>query len=456
MKQAIGQALEARFETLLQPVPPERTGNQVALLKGGQDLFPRALKAIAQAQHAVRIETYIFASDAMGEAFCEALCHAALRGVQVRLVLDGFGGKEGVEHHVPRLKQAGVDVRIFRPEGSPLKLTPTRLRRMHRKIIAVDRQVAFVGGINLIDDLNHADEQHELRMAELREQQSYVHLLSGHRQPLNANRQLRSETLGPRYDFAVELQGPVVGDVWHSMEWLWWQVGPRGNVTDTFTAQWWAQRKQRLAQVLAEEAQQGPIAHQGAVKAQLVIRDNFRFRGRIEHSYIQALRRAHTSVVFANAYFLPSRRMRRAILAARSRGVVVKLLLQGRVEYAFQHHATQHLYDELLQHGVEVYEYTPSFLHAKVGVVDSFWATVGSSNLDPLSTLFAREANVVVHNRAFAQQLKAELLHAIAHHSHRIDPELHRRRPWRSRAFSWVCYKLTQLAVFVTAFGSRY
>lgn len=441
---------------MMPPAMPERKGNQVDLLVNGLELFPLALDAIAKARQEIRIETYIFANDAVGKAFCKAMCEAAQRGVQVRLVIDGFGGQEGVRHHVPVLQRSGVQVRVFRPEGFALKLTQSRLRRMHRKIIAVDREVAFVGGINLIDDFNHADEQAELQKASVRDKRLRVLPLPSEGRPLRMNDALKHGSLGPRYDFAVRVQGPLLQDIWHSTEWLWWQVGPKGKVTDTFTSDWWKKRAARLAKVLEDEKALGPIPEAGHAKAQFLVRDNFRFRRRIEHAYIQAFSRAHTSVVLANAYFLPSNRLRKAILAARARGVVVKVLLQGLVEYRFQHYATQHLYGELIEHGVEVYEYLPSFLHAKVAVVDSYWATVGSSNLDPLSTLFAREANVVVHNRDFAKNLKAELLRAIEHDSKRVHLDTHAKRPRVEQAVSWLCYKLMVMLLFIVGFGSRY
>ncbi|WP_370262865.1 phosphatidylserine/phosphatidylglycerophosphate/cardiolipin synthase family protein [Limnobacter sp.] len=440
LKQVI-RDFNAQVDRLLPPPTPERDGNQVQLLLGGGEYFPLALQAIEQASELVQMETYIFANDATGRAFAEALADAAMRGVNVQLVLDGFGGQEGIKTLVPGLRAAGVSVRVFRPERWKLKPSPRRLRRMHRKMLTVDGQVAFVGGINVLDDMNHSGERGELLPVE------------GHTQ---VNSDLVNHPLGPRYDFAVQLHGPVVMDVQHAMQWLWMQIGPGGMVTDTLTSAWWRERAEQWVQLLAAQSEQAPPRPVGEVRVQLALRDNFRLRRRIERAYIQAIGKAHTSVILANAYFLPGRKMRNAIAGARHRGVVVKLLLQGRVEYKLQHYATQHLYHHLLAQGVEVYEYLPGFLHAKVGVVDSFWATVGSSNLDPLSCLFAREANVLVQHRPFAQQLKAELVRAMEQHSRRVLLQSHAARPWRERAFSWLCYKLMVLAVFVGGFGSRY
>lgn len=439
---------------------PEREGNSVELLVGGDQLFPKALQAIEQASHQVRIETYIFADDTAGEAFFDAMCAAAKRGVEVRLVLDGFGGQEGVRTWVPRLQEQGVQVRVFRPEGFFFKLNPRRLRRMHRKIIAVDNEIAFVGGINLIDDMNHEGERNELRVATERAEQRKrpVWGASGamRERAMLVNTDLLGQTLGPRYDFAVQLQGPVVRDIWHNMEWLWLQIGPGGRVTDTFSSSWWKERVGQLQEALARQQAMPKPKSVGKVKVQLAVRDNFRMRRRIERAYVQAIGKAQRSVILSNAYFLPGNKMRKALLAARARGVHVQLLLQGRVEYRFQHYATQSLYSSLLGAGVDIYEYLPSFLHAKVAVVDGQWATVGSSNLDPLSCLFAREANVIVYNREFASQLRGELLAAIEQGGRQIQADEHAQRPRMERLISWLCYKLMLLAVFLGGFGSRY
>ena len=275
-------------------------------------------------------------------------------------------------------------------------------------------------------------------------------------QAMVVNKNLLDQSLGPRYDFAVQLQGPVVFDVWRNMEWLWQQIGPGGKVTDTFSSSWWKNRVGLLHRAFAAQRTQQKLKAVGKVKAQLAIRDNFRLRRRIERAYLQAIGSAHESVLLSNAYFLPGWKMRNALLAACKRGVKVQLLLQGRVEYRFQHYATQSLYSSLLGAGVDIYEYVPGFLHAKVAVVDDQWSTVGSSNLDPLSCLFAREANVIVYNREFAGQLRRELLDAMVSHSHQVELQAHAQRPAKERLFSWMCYKLMLLAVYLGGFGSRY
>ena len=189
-------------------------------------------------------------------------------------------------------------------------------------------------------------------------------------------------------------------------------------------------------------------------RAWLVLRDNLRHRKDIERAYRRAVGRAREEVLIANAYFLPGGRLKRALVQAARRGVKVTLLLQGRYEYFMQFHAVRSVYQALLEAGVDIHEYETSFLHAKVAVVDGHWATVGSSNLDPLSLLLAREANVVVDDRAFAATLRAHLVAAIASHGRRVEPDAHGSRPWRQRFLDQLAYRLMRLALLVT--GHRY
>jgi cardiolipin synthase len=199
-------------------------------------------------------------------------------------------------------------------------------------------------------------------------------------------------------------------------------------------------------------------APQGGALAALVLRDNVRNRKRIERAYRKALGTAQREVLIANAYFLPSGKLLHALVHAAQRGVRVRLLLQGRYEYFMQYHAARPVYGALLAAGVEIHEYAPSFLHAKVAVVDALgerpWATVGSSNLDPLSLLLAREANVVVEDAAFAADLRERLVQAMEQAGRRMEPARYAGRPLRQRVLDQVAHALMRLALWIT--GRRY
>ena len=189
-------------------------------------------------------------------------------------------------------------------------------------------------------------------------------------------------------------------------------------------------------------------------RAELLVRDNLLNRNAIERAYRKAIGQARQEILIANAYFFPGGRLRRALIKAARRGVKVTLLLQGKYEFFIQYHAARPVYGALLKAGVEIHEYDASFLHAKVAVIDGHWATVGSSNLDPLSLLLAREANVVLVDRAFAEVLRERLLAAIAGHGRRVEADEYNGRPWRQRMLDLVAYALMRLALLLA--GRRY
>jgi cardiolipin synthase len=410
--------LARRFELEAPGVPVE--GNHVRLLVNGEMYFPQLLAAIDAAERTVWLETYIYADDNIGARVTLALAHAAARGVEVRVIIDGYGGGDHARRLVRDLAAVGVQAKIYRPERW-WRLDRKLLRRLHRKIAVVDDAVAFVGGINVIDDHNHP---------------------AGER-----------GRLGPRFDFAVMLQGPIVAAVAHAARRLWWTLSLGERVAE------------RVSERLSGAAPPVPpvprvarvaLPFADGVAAQLLLRDNFRNRRTIEREYLTEIEAARAEVLIANAYFLPGRRVLAALRAAVRRGVRVRLLLQGRVEYAVQHHAQRALYAQLLDAGAEIHEYLPSYLHAKVAVIDGRWATVGSSNIDPYSLLLAREANVAVYDAQFAGELKSVLDRAIAEQSEFVKPDDYAARGWITKLRDWGAYLIVRFATVVLARGRGY
>ena len=404
--------------------PALRDGHQIRLIEGGQDYFGALVAALNQARSHVLLETYIF--DLHGEAVrvAEALERAALRGVRVWLVVDGVGTPQLPEVWRTRFAQAGVDWRIYAPLGTMGLLIPSRWRRLHRKLCVVDGHTAFCGGINILDDWY---DPHHGSLAR------------------------------PRLDFAVSAQGELVGHIQDSMSQLWWRLQGAKHA-----------RERKLPQALHSFKTAGlplpwkrplplPDGSPPPSRAALLLRDNVLHRSQIERAYLKAIGLARHEVLIANAYFLPGRRLRQALVHAARRGVRVRLLLQGRYEYFMQYHAARPVYGTLLAAGVEIYEYDASFLHAKVAVVDPDnerpWATVGSSNLDPLSLLMAREANVAVADRLFAQQLHQRLSEVIASQSTPVSAAFGQRH-WHQRLRDRLAFGLMRMALFLT--GHRY
>ncbi|MFZ2218401.1 MAG: cardiolipin synthase ClsB [Rhodoferax sp.] len=407
---------------------PLQRGHHVQLWQGAEEFFPELVRVIDQCAHEVRMETYIFDVVGKGVLVAETLERAAQRGVAVYLVIDGAGTPALPPEWVARFNAAGVLWRIYSPLGRIGLLMPDRWRRMHRKLCVIDGLVAFCGGINVLDDFydpNHG-------VLEL-----------------------------PRLDFHVSVTGPLVQEVHAATAQFWWRVQALRNVREVdFSASWHSlqnalqramhSRDKPRADVLSRQARPNSTG----VLAALVLRDNFRHRTRIERAYRQAIGEAREEIIIANAYFLPGRKLRKGLIHAAQRGVKVRLLLQGRYEYFMQFHAARPVYGALLDAGVEIHEYAVSFLHAKVAVVDGRWATVGSSNLDPLSLLLAREANVVIEDVAFARNLKTQLEDAIANGGTPMDALAFANRPWRQRLLDRLAFGVMRLILYLT--GKRY
>ncbi len=407
-------------------LPILRARHQVGLLEGGQDLFPEMVRGIDACVREVRMETYIFNFDESGQKVAQALERAARRGVQVFLMVDGVGTPEMPSDWTQRFDAAGVQWRIFLPLGHVGLLIPSHWRRLHRKLCVIDGQVMFCGGINILDDW--IDPNHG---------------------------QLQS----PRLDFAVRVSGPLVrlGHETATQLWLRQEAAHELRHAD-WSASWKTlQDAVRLAweksgRSILEQDELAPAGN--GARAALVLRDNLRFRTQIERAYRKSIADARQNILIANAYFLPGRKLRRALIKAVQRGVRVRLLLQGRYEYFMQYHAVRMVYGQLLAAGIEIWEYRASFLHAKVAVIDCRWATVGSSNLDPLSLLLAREANIVLEDESFAEDLHERLSRAIETGARQVDPASYASRPWRERLLDRLAYGLMRLAVLIS--GSRY
>jgi cardiolipin synthase len=191
------------------------------------------------------------------------------------------------------------------------------------------------------------------------------------------------------------------------------------------------------------------------MSAAFLIRDNFRHRRDIEAAYLQAMTRAESEIILAHAYFLPGHDFRHALIDAAGRGVRVILLLQGKVEYFLQHYASRAIYGNLLDAGIEIYEYHKSFLHAKVAVIDRHWATVGSSNIDPFSLLLSREANVIIDDAEFGANLTSSLLQTVETDSQRVLPDNWQQQTVLFRFMSWLCYGLVRLMKGISGYVSE-
>ena len=349
-------------------------GNQVELLENGEAYFPKVFEALRQARQEILLETFILFEDKVGHELHGILIEAAQRGVKVVVSLDGFGCGELSPGFLGELAQAGVTVQMFDPAPKTLGVRTNWFRRLHRKIVVVDATVGFIGGINFSAD----------------------HLAD----------------FGPeaKQDYAVQVIGPAVADLHH------FALAQSGRPVRTRRG--W-RRQQRPAWATEE----------GDGLVRLIYRDNLQHRSDIEEAYLHALRHARQRVVIANAYFFPGYRLLRELRNAARRGVQVQLIMQGQPDVLLAKLAARMLYDYLLKEGVVIHEYCQRPLHGKVALVDEAWSTVGSSNLDPLSLSLNLEANVLIHDRGFNQQL-FERLEDLSRNHCKTMPENRTPRGW--------------------------
>ncbi len=352
-------------------------GNRITLLENGEEYYPRVFDAIAAAEHEVLLETFILFDDKVGRELQQALLRAAGRGAEVHVLVDGWGSPDLLPSFTQPLLDAGVKLRSFEPAQRLFGARINMLRRMHRKLVVVDRRRAFVGGINY--SIDHLAEYGPLA----------------------------------KQDYAVEIEGPLVGQI---------QAFCRASLEGPQpTRVLWLKRWRAMRDKDGGQGESGAAtAHDGA-RAAFVTRDNRGNRTDIEHHYRAAVRSASKRVLIANAYFFPGYRLLRDLRRAARRGVQVDLILQDQIDMPWAQRASRLLYGYLMRAGVRVYEYSERPLHAKVAVVDDDWATVGSSNLDPTSLSLHLEANVFVRDETFARQLRERLEHLMQQRCERVQ-----------------------------------
>ena len=357
-----------------------RDGNQLRLLINGEGYYPRAFECIRAAQVEVLLETFIIFEDKVGLELQQALIDAARRGVRVVVAVDGYGTADLGRDYVVALTAAGVKVQVFDPSPKRLGMRTNLFRRLHRKLLVIDGERAFIGGINYSAD--HLGDFGKMA----------------------------------KQDYAVEVRGPVVADLHAAMLHF-------------------------LHPALNEASPATPSAQPlGCARVKLVERDNEYHTTAIEDEHLAAFEAAQRRLVVANAYFFPGYRVLRALRNAARRGVAVTLILQSQPDMRWAQAFSRLLYNYLLRDGVVIHEYCQRPLHGKVALVDDEWVTVGSSNLDPLSLALNLEANLIIRDRDFNQQLHEHLQQLSAQHCQRVELERVVRGYWWRAPLVFLCF----------------
>ena len=361
-------------------------GNAVEMLINGEDFFPRVFDRIRQAREEVLLETFIILEDKVGKQLQQALICAANNGARVEVIVDGYGTVDLSDAYLSALRDAGVNVHVFDPKPRLMGMRTNMFRRLHRKMVVIDSEIAFVGGINF----------------------TAVHL--GDYGP------------GAKQDYAAEVRGPVVLDIRHT------------------SLNLFRQARRELPLPLSGEHRHHQQRYAGSARIMLAIRDNEHHTSDIEDHYLHAIRAANHRVVIANAYFFPGYRMLRELRNAARRGVRVTLILQGEPDMPWARNCSTFLYSYLLRAGVTIHEYCERPLHGKVALMDSEWVTIGSSNLDPLSLSLNLESNLFIRDQKLNQRLHEHLMELSHQHCSTITEHKAARGFWWRAPLTFLCF----------------
>lgn len=374
------------------PVESWVGGNRVSLFTQGDLAFERMLEAIENAERSVWLEMYWFAADEVGMRFFDALEAAAKRGVSVAILYDAWGSFGTPRQQFDRLRAAGAAVVEF----NPISLIEQRFRvasltrRNHRKLLIVDGDVAFTGGLNIADEWS-------------------------------------STLRGKRWkDEVVEVTGPVCR-----------------NLQLTFLDSWGEQREEDMRRGVASAAlalpDTPPVPVLPGVNVAVLTQSGLRQRRYAVRAYLQRLRAATESINIANAYFLPNPTLVRCLVAAARRGVRVRVVVAGKSDVPVVTLASRAVWPKLLRAGVELFAWRQTVLHSKLAVVDESWVTAGSFNLDYVSMRRNRELNLAIADAAFAEQVNAEF-DAMVSLSEPVTPAAFQSRSLASRIVERLAY----------------
>jgi cardiolipin synthase len=344
-------------------------GNALLILENGIGTYAAMLHDIGAAISSINFENYIFESDATGWEFANALAERALAGVSVNLLYDAIGSANASADMWAFLAGAGVNVRAFHPLSEGLARAQIR---DHRKLLIVDGRIGYIGG------------------------HCIGNCWSG-----------RNPGEGAWRDTHVRLEGPAVADLQRTFCECWAEAGGQECAAD-------------------DPRFFPPLESRGSLDVMTLTCGEERG---MRQAYLEMFKQARKRILIANAYFCPDEELRAALKAAARRGVRVRIIVPSKSDHEIMIAAARSTYADLLNAGVEIYEYQPTMLHAKTALVDGCWATVGSCNLDSRSLSFNYEANIGISSRRIVRTLERTFKRDLRR-SERIRPEHWRRRPF--------------------------
>ena len=376
------------------------TRNEVKLLRGGSDFYTTLRRLIAEARLSIHLQTYIFGDDETGTSIAEALKEAAQRGVSVYVLVDGYASRGLSKEFIEDIRGAGVQFRFFQP------LFKSRNfyfgRRLHHKVMVFDHHTALVSGTNIADRYDDRPDE-------------------------------------PAWlDMGIKVEGEVAIELYNICCKLWNRDASRKNKLPL--------RKERVASELPK----------GPCKVRVLQNDWVRRKLQVWRAYSRAFRLADESITIMCSYFLPGETLRRRLARASKRGVKVRVVLAGTSDVVISKHAERYLYRWMLRHNIEIWEYQPTVLHAKVAVADDEWLTLGSYNINDISTFASVELNLEVKEDDIALKARQHIDRIIKEHCVRIDTTTYPIRLLSFKQFiQWLSYYTIRFLLTLSTFYFR-
>ncbi|HEY1113509.1 MAG TPA: phospholipase D-like domain-containing protein [Chitinophagaceae bacterium] len=376
------------------------TRNGVQLLHGGAEFFSVLEELIAEAQHSIHLQTYIYNDDQTGIAVSEALKEAARRGVKVYVLVDGYASRDLPDAFIESMEEAGVNFRYFQPLFKSDRFYFGR--RLHHKVMVFDHRTALVSGTNIADRYN-----------DLPGQPAWL-------------------------DMALRVEGEAVLELYNICCKLWNKDVSRSN---------------RLP--LKKDVVEGELPDcQCSVR--VLQNDWVRRKQEVWRAYSREFRTASRSITIMCSYFLPGEMLRKRLAQASRRGVKVRVVLAGTSDVAISKHAERYLYRWMLRHHIEIYEYQPTVLHAKVSVVDGDWLTLGSYNINDISTFASVELNLEVRDGNLAVKAQNEIERVIKEQCVHINTTTFPIRLFSFRQLKqWLAYYSIRVVLTLSTFYFR-
>lgn len=366
--------------------------DNIVLVHSGEDYFLRLRNIISKAQNEIHLQSYIFENDTTGLEIAEALKEAANRKVKVYVLLDGYGSSKLPNNFLENLKQNGINIRFFSPLFSKNNFYIGR--RLHHKVVVVDGEIVLIGGINI------------------------------------ANKYRGSNTEHPWLDYAVQIEGASIGEPLQKL------------CKDIYL------KKTRTN----KEIIQCNFYNTNETSVKILRNDWLKQKNEICNSYINALQKADKEVIIVGSYFLPGRRLSNALKSAAKRGIKIKIILSGVSDLPIVMRATHYLYSSLLKQNIELFEWKKSVLHGKLATIDNGWATIGSFNLNHLSSYGSIEMNVEISSMEFSKNLSVHLINVL-NQCDNITFETHRTRNGVFIKFiNWLAYRLIRIALIIVTY----